>query len=112
VDDVARAAGLAGAADQHRDVGALAAAVRVQLVEHQEAQARGLLEQRRVVWPRQDQLQHHVVGEQDVWRARDDLRALGPGSPGRCSGGPSRAAEPARNFFSSPSWLLASAFIG
>jgi hypothetical protein len=49
----------------------------VKLVEHQEAQPGGLLEQRRVVRPRQDQLQHHVVGEQDVWRARDDLGALG-----------------------------------
>ena len=38
-----------------------------------------------LVGPGQDQLQHHVVGEQDVRRVGDDRLAFLVASPGRCS---------------------------
>ena len=64
-----RSAGrLADAAHQQRDVGALAAPIRVQLVEDQEAQALRRRDEALLVRPREEQLEHHVVGEQDVGR--------------------------------------------
>ena len=77
---------LADAAHEQRDVGALAAAVGVQLVEDQEPQALGRLDQPFSYGPGEEQLEHHVVGEQDVRRAGDDRLALLVASPGRCTG--------------------------
>ncbi len=45
----------------------------MQLVEDEELQATRCLHQLTLVRPGQDQFEHHVVGEQDVWRVRDDL---------------------------------------
>ena len=73
---VRRLAGIPNAADEQRDVGALAAAVRVQLVEHQEREALRRPDERLVVRAREDVLEHHVVGQQDVRRMRADLLAL------------------------------------
>ena len=69
---------LAHPADEQRDVGALAAAVGVQLVEDEEAQAARPARPVRRSRPGQDQLEHHVVGEQDV-------RRVARGSPARSS---------------------------
>jgi hypothetical protein len=48
----------------------------VQLVEHQELQALRRLDDGALHRPREDQLQHHIVGEQDVWRVLEDAPAL------------------------------------
>ena len=70
---VRRGAGVLDPADQQRHVRALPAPVGVQLVEDEELQALGHPDQRPpVVGPGQHQLQHHVVGEQDVRRVRAD----------------------------------------
>ncbi len=75
--EVLRLAGLADAADQQGDVGALAAAVGVQFVEDEELQAaRHADEAVPVVRAGQHQFQHDVVGEEDVRRVPADLAAL------------------------------------
>ena len=78
-----RVAGVPEPADEQGHVGALAAAVSVQLVQDQEPQAPRRLDQAPVPGPGQDQFQHHVVGQQDVGRIRDDpgpvIRGLLPG---------------------------------
>ena len=66
-DDVV-AEGVATAPDEHRDVGALTAAIGVQLVEHEEPEAPGGSHEFAVLAAREQQLQHHVVREQDVGR--------------------------------------------
>ena len=65
--------GLADSAHQHGHVGALATPVGVQFVEHQKAQVPELLPQPAVEHPGEDQLQHHVVGQQDVGGIGQDL---------------------------------------
>src|SRR3546814_7510291 len=67
------------ATDEQRDVCTLTTPVGVELVEHQERQALGLVDQMLPVCvPGEDQLEHHVVGEEDVGRVPPDLRlALG-----------------------------------
>jgi hypothetical protein len=77
---------LAHAAHEEGDVGALAPAVGVQLVEHEEAQPRAVADHLAIelVLPGHQQLEHHEVGEQDVGR----VSAIAPRSsvsPGRCS---------------------------
>lgn len=67
---------LADASHQQRHVGTLPAAVGVQLVEHQEAQPLCCPDEIVLPGPREDQLQHHVVGEEDVWWRGNDLAAL------------------------------------
>ena len=66
--------------------------------------------------PGQDQLQHHVVGEQDVRRVVDDRLALLVASPGRCTArnvtGPRRRDSRPEELLQLSSWLLARAFIG
>ena len=78
-----RVTGVPEPADKESHVGALAAAVSMQLVQDQEPQAPGRLDQAPVPGPGQDQFQHHVVGQQDVGRISDDpgpvLRRLLPG---------------------------------
>ena len=65
------------AADEHGEIGALSAAVGMQLVEHEEAQpAGGAVEDRLVLEPDQHQLGHHVVGQQDMWRLAPNGVAL------------------------------------
>ena len=61
---------------QQRHVGPLAAPVGVQLVQDEELKALGRRHQLALVGPGEDQLQHHVVGEQDVRRVGDDPLAL------------------------------------
>ena len=61
---------------QEGHVRALASAVGVQLVEDEEAQILGLGDELALVGPGQDQLQHHVVREQDVGRISNDRLAL------------------------------------
>ena len=62
---------------QQCDIGTLPAAVGVQLVQHQEAQPLCSFNQAMLLGTGQDQLQHHIVGEQDVGRVLDDLGLLG-----------------------------------
>ena len=59
---------VAAAADEHRDVRALAAPVGVQLVEDEELEALGGPHQLTVLAAREQQLQHHVVRQEDVRR--------------------------------------------
>lgn len=62
---------------QQRDVGTLAAPVGVQLVEDQELQPLGGPHQPAVPHPSEDQLQHHIVGEDHVGRiAQQDVPLL------------------------------------
>ena len=58
------------AAEQHGDVGALGAVVGVELVEHEVLQRVGLVggPQVAVLAPEQEEVEHLVVGEQDVGR--------------------------------------------
>ena len=83
--DVRRVAGVLEPSDQKRDVGALPPAVGVQLVQDEEPQALGRPDEAALVRAGQDELEHHVVGEQDVRRVGDDrlalLRRLLPGVP-------------------------------
>ncbi len=66
---------LAHAAQEHGDVGALPAAIDVQLVEHKERRLfGGQADQRALVGPQQHVLEHHVVGQQNVgWIVQDRL---------------------------------------
>ena len=61
---------LTDSAHQQRHISALASSVGVQFIEHQELQSLGVGNHLLVngVLPRQQQLQHHEVGEQDVRR--------------------------------------------
>ena len=63
-------------ADEQGDVGALPAAIRVELVEDQEPEVGGGLDQPPLPRAREEQLEHHVVSQQDVGRVRDDRLAL------------------------------------
>ena len=66
------------AAHQHRHVRALAPAVGVQLIEHDEPQAAAVLDDLpvEIVLPRHQQFEHHEVGEQDVRRVVLDALAF------------------------------------
>ena len=70
--NVSRVAGIAKAADEERDIRPLAAPVGVQFVEHEELEVPGRLDQVPFLGPGKDQFEHHVVGQQDVRRVRDD----------------------------------------
>ena len=73
------AEGVAASANEHRDIGALAPAIGVQLVEDEELEALGGSHQLAVLASREQKLQHHVVGEKNV-------RGVGPdGVPGFAS---------------------------
>ena len=89
-DDVV-AEGVAAAADEHRDVGALAAAIGVQLVEHEKPEPLGGSHQLAVLASGEQQLQHHVVREQDVRRIASDRLARRssflPGVPSKANEG-------------------------
>ena len=75
--------GVAAAANEHRDVGALAPAIGMQLVEDEELEALGGSHQLAVVASREQKLQHHVVGEKDVGRVGPDgVASLAPLLPG------------------------------
>ena len=74
--EVVGAASLADTSDEQGNVGALSAAVGVQLIEHQERKAPRRAHHCLVGGPRQQVLEHHVVGQQDVRRAPPDLLTL------------------------------------
>ena len=77
---------MAAASDEHRDVGALTPAIGMQLVEHEEPEPLGCSHQLAVFASREQQLQHHVVREQDVRRiAPNRLAGLSPLLPGIAS---------------------------
>jgi hypothetical protein len=75
VDQLWRLESLSCPAHQQGDVRALAATVGVELVEDQESQPGGGLDKLLVGEAGEQQLEHHVVGEQDVWRLGLDLFA-------------------------------------
>ena len=54
----------------------MAAAVGVQLVEDQESEVAELADEPAIEVPREHQLEHHVVGEDDVGRVLPDLLAF------------------------------------
>ena len=64
--------GFAAAANQHRNVGSLTSAVRVQFVKHEELQPLRLINELSFLDTCEDQLQHHIVGQQDVRRILSD----------------------------------------
>jgi hypothetical protein len=107
---------LTQATDEQGHVGALAAPVGVQLVEHQESQVAELADEAAVGVAGEHQLEHHVVGEDDVGRVLADLLAfLVVLLAGVAPVGDRRAMPHGpwpRNLSSSSFWLLASAFIG
>ena len=78
-----RVTGVPEPADKQSHIGALAATVGVQLVQDQEPQTPGRLDQTSIPGAGEDQFQHHVVGQQDVRRVSDDpgpvFRGLLPG---------------------------------
>ena len=92
------AEGVAAPADEHRNVGALAAAIGVQLVEHEEPEPPGGSHQLAVLAAREQQLQHHVVREQDVGRIPPDrlsgLSSFLPGIAGKPNGAPAFRVAP------------------
>lgn len=70
----ARARQLTDAADEHGHISALPAAIRVELVKDQKLEVGGvLLEEAALLRPGEHQLEHHVVGQQDVRRVLEDL---------------------------------------
>ena len=70
---------VAAAADEHCDVRPLSAPVGVQLVEDEEPETLGGPHQRTVLAAREQQLQHHVVRQEDVRRLVTD--GLADGAP-------------------------------
>ena len=95
--DVVTTKRLTAAPDQEGHIGALAPAVGVQLVEDQEPQPLRRSHQFAVLGAREQQLQHHVVGEQDVRRVAADrltgLALLLAGVAGEAYRGAIRVAE-------------------
>ena len=71
-----RAEELPRAADKQRNVCPLPASIRMEFIQYQEPQALRCFDQLLLVDPRQNQLQHHVVREQDVRRFGNDCIAL------------------------------------
>ena len=67
---------VADAATEHGDISALPASVGVELVESQELQPLRRLDDRLFRHPSEDQLEHHVVGEDDVRRIVANLATL------------------------------------
>ena len=62
---------------QHCDVRSLTAAVGVELVKHQKPQSSARPIQESLVFrPHQQQLRHHVIGQQNLWRAPAHFLAL------------------------------------
>src|SRR5690606_28009324 len=66
-EDVVPSEGLAATADEHGDVGTLPPAVGVEFVEHQEPESLSGADECPILCPRKQQLEHHVVRQQDVW---------------------------------------------
>jgi hypothetical protein len=64
---------LTGPPHQHRHVGTLASPVGVEFVEHQEVQVLGGGDERSLLRPGEDQLEHDIIRQEDVRRLRDDL---------------------------------------
>jgi hypothetical protein len=75
------------AADEQRNVGALATAVCVQLIEHEERQAFAVPDHVTIdfILTRHQVLEHHEVGEQDVGRSSTYRAALISGLLARVS---------------------------
>jgi hypothetical protein len=70
VHEIGGSAALLQSANEHGNVRSLAAPVSVQFVEDQEAQAPASSVQKALILrPHQQEFRHHVVGEQDLWRA-------------------------------------------
>ena len=59
---------MTAAADEHRDIGALTAPIGMQLVEYEELQSLCGPYQRPVLATSEQQLEHHVVRQQDIRR--------------------------------------------
>ncbi len=64
------------AANQKGDVGSLPPPVRVQLVEYEEPKVASGVDQWAFEGPRQQKLEHHVVGQEDVRRILDNPISL------------------------------------
>src|SRR5271169_5993357 len=70
-------ASVSDSASQHGYVGTLTAAVGVELVEHQESQPSRCIDQlAALVWTGEQQLEHDVVGQEDVRRRLEDRFAF------------------------------------
>ena len=82
---VSRLTCLAHPSREQRHIGTLSASIGVQLVEHQELETCCPLHQWPLVDAGEDQLEHHVVGQENVGRVGDDrltlLILLLPGVP-------------------------------
>ena len=63
------------APQQEGDIRALTATVGMEFVEDKKFEALGRSDELLFARPGEDELQHHIVREQDVGRARDDARA-------------------------------------
>ena len=76
-DTLHRAGGqqLAHAPQQKGDIRALTAAVGMEFVEDEKLETFGRSDELLFARPGEHEFQHHIVGEQDVRRARDDARA-------------------------------------
>src|SRR5690348_9605113 len=69
-------AGFANATTKEPDVCPLPATIRVKLVEDQESEVLGGLDDLLLVWPSKQELQHHVVRQEYVGRRGENLLAL------------------------------------
>ena len=76
MNQIFRAKGKPRAADQQRDISSLPAAIGVKLVESQKLQPLGMANQLTIVRPSQQQLQHHVICQQDIRWIVPQLSAL------------------------------------
>ena len=94
--------GLPKAPHQHGDIGSLAAPIGMQFIQHQELKVPGGLDEMLTLpWPGENQLEHHIVGQQDIgWVVQDlvpglfVLLACVPGEPdGRLALGEAWAEE-------------------
>ena len=64
------------ASDEHGDIRSLAPPVGMKLVEDEELESACRLHQRPIVGPGRDEIEHDVVGQQDIGRVRLDLVAF------------------------------------
>ena len=76
-DHIVAAGSESAASDEQRDIGALPAPIGVELIEDQKPEPAGGSHQLAILAARQQELQHHVVGEKDVRRIGPDLSPLG-----------------------------------
>ena len=90
--------GEAASANQQGDVRALPPAIGMELVQDQEPQALGGPHQFAILAPREQQFEHHVVGEQDVRRVGPDLFPFRPLFLTRVAREPHRRAALAEKF--------------